>query len=570
MPQRGQWHAADAAAPTAVPRAPTRVTGVHPLAALQRQAGNRSVVQLLRGGALPGAPSVPVTVQRVLELHVDGATTNALEGLDAQQAFEKISEGMSARGDTHDPVRINWRNPRKRARILAVLDEWIRAPKQAKGDRRRENPSGVHALHRSYETYHDVARAVLDRVGAAVGVEIEERLARELIVSEALRERLVAYVVTVLQPKLGALRKEFPQTLALLDTLPGEMSAKQIERLYTPYLATAQQSIAQVLAAAPDATVAALISAIHDVSELLYKPAVEAEREAKRYAEVPEDKLVGKVLLDASLPADAPPGRLPDTPPTFETRPLGKYRGTAATPVQGNAQVATAGRLGYPVSMGPSRSVGKLMVLAQSLGASTEMKEGLAWAIFALWYTEYRRDLTDIHRYHFVMDMAANFGVPYDPVAAPRPPGVPDFGAIVKAAVQDAKVRASGTIKDALAQGPAQGGSGKDEDVGQVTRETDRAAAPEPAARPPEKFTSTQQALLRSYTRLVDQGATTLLIPLPTPYGDSHTREAFGMTKTELLGALQPLFKREHPLLTPTKEGLVLTDAGREALRGLT
>lgn len=62
------------------------------------------------------------------------------------------------------------------------------------------------------------------------------------------------------------------------------------------------------------------------------------------------------------------------------------------------------------------------MKLAHVTGADPQMKESIAYALMALWYTDYRRDLTDIHRYHFVMDMAANFGVPYNPYRAPHNP----------------------------------------------------------------------------------------------------------------------------------------------------
>ena len=61
-------------------------------------------------------------------------------------------------------------------------------------------------------------------------------------------------------------------------------------------------------------------------------------------------------------------------------------------------------------------------MLAQASNASTLSKESLAWGLFAFWYKEYRRELTDIHPQHFVLDMAANFNVGYDPLR----PGVPE------------------------------------------------------------------------------------------------------------------------------------------------
>lgn len=71
--------------------------------------------------------------------------------------------------------------------------------------------------------------------------------------------------------------------------------------------------------------------------------------------------------------------------------------------------------LDNPTDMGPSMTAARMFVLAAAGGARSHQIEALALALFAFWNRTYRRDITDIHRYHFTMDMAANFGVDYDP-----------------------------------------------------------------------------------------------------------------------------------------------------------
>jgi hypothetical protein len=236
----------------------------------------------------------------------------------------------------------------------------------------------------------------------------------------------------------------------------------------------------------------------------------------------------------------------------FERRPLGDYRGQSATPLQSNAQVATAGKLGYPVSLGPSRTTGKLMMLAQATGATPAMKEAIAWAIFSLWYTDYRRDLTDIHRYHFVMDMASVFGVPYDPVGVPRRPGGGDYTGLIHASLKEARGKA-GTV---VAVEPAPAATAPAKRQPATTR-----SAGKPAAAP--QLTAHQLAVLRKFD---PPGLT--VIELPTEYTDTDTLAQFGLSKADFDAAWLPLWNGgKNSLVRPKKgEGLELTTRGTALL----
>jgi hypothetical protein len=152
-----------------------------------------------------------------------------------------------------------------------------------------------------------------------------------------------------------------------------------------------------------------LIAAIHDITNILYKSEIPA---VKDILTIPPERMVGSV-------AEVNKGVF-----SIERRPyeMRDWRGKAATPMVKSKPVETAYVLKTPVSMGPSNTTGRLMMLASAGNAGTLTKESLAWGLFAFWYKEYRRELTDIHQQHFVLDMAANFGVDYDPFN----PKVPD------------------------------------------------------------------------------------------------------------------------------------------------
>lgn len=75
---------------------------------------------------------------------------------------------------------------------------------------------------------------------------------------------------------------------------------------------------------------------------------------------------------------------------------------------------------GMPLWAGPSFTTARLMKMAEWAGASAEEYEALAWAIFGFWNQCYPTSSTWVHRFHEVMDMAANWGVPFVPFTYPR------------------------------------------------------------------------------------------------------------------------------------------------------
>ncbi|WP_442811257.1 eCIS core domain-containing protein [Streptomyces sp. NBC_00481] len=366
------------------------------------------------GGQASGQP----TVQRVLTL---GAKARESDGeQDAEAAYNKILTGVQG-----TPLLDAWENRENRPAIIQVLEEWITAPKQtnppATGTARPEGSKD--ALWRHYKTPEEAASAVLHRVKALPVADVEKQIAESVVLDEKIREKLAEYINTHLSPWLADRRKESTELARQLDSSTEQLAA--LGRLYLPFVEYGEKTLAGILADPQPQKFATLISAIHDVAEILYK--IEG---MEQHVEVTQEEFKGYVLKgdenpssEVNLPGWTGDGVGTGAGPELDRQPVDQtFRGDKATPNQKNPQVNTAGRLGYPVSLGPSRTTGKLMKLAHVTGADPQMKESIAYALMALWYTDYRRDLTDIHRYHFVMDMAANFGVPYNPYRAPHNP----------------------------------------------------------------------------------------------------------------------------------------------------
>ncbi|WP_408996534.1 eCIS core domain-containing protein [Streptomyces europaeiscabiei] len=366
------------------------------------------------GGQTSGQPAV----QRVLTLG-EKVKESASEQ-DAETTYSKILLGVR-----NTPLAGAWEDRENRPAIIQVLKEWMDAPKQsnppANGTSRPQDAKD--ALWRHYKTDEEAASAVLHRVRALPVADVEKQISESVALDEKIREKLAEFIGTHLSPWLAERRKESEELAGHLDFTTAQLAA--LGRLYLPFVDFGEKTLAGILADPQPEKFATLISAIHDVAEILYK--IEGMED---HVTVTQEEFKGYVLkgdenpsAERNLPGWTLDGVGPGTGPELDRQPVDQtFRGDKATPNQRNAQVNTAGRLGFPVSLGPSRTTGKLMKLAHVTGADPQMKESIAYALMALWYTDYRRDLTDIHRYHFVMDMAANFGVTYNPYRAPRNP----------------------------------------------------------------------------------------------------------------------------------------------------
>ncbi|MEE1782631.1 hypothetical protein PUR71_06800 [Streptomyces sp. SP17BM10] len=365
---------------------------------------------------------------------------------DAERSYHTIGGSL----DPNSDLGRQWHDPAQRPAIVKVLKDWISAPKpsvpKADGTPRPAGSSDV--LARYYPTDDQAAAAVIARVKSLPMVEIERALAIDISQDPQVHAKVSDFVTNKLVPWLNQHHNDTFDTE--LGTTTRGLAEKP--RLYLPYIDFGDKTIDQILGAPHGEGFPTLVSAIHDVAELMYNH--DDLKDFVIVKEGPEDiEFRGYVLSDAPDSATeqhypgwtSPAGGPPFTPPPMTREPVDKtFRGRDATPNQLNPQVDTAGRLGYPISLGPSRTTGKMIRLAHEAGATPEEKKALAYSLFSLWYTDYRRDITDIHRFHFVMDMAANFGVDYDPFSRPVHPvsGEDVYGPLIDRALEQHRTNA--------------------------------------------------------------------------------------------------------------------------------
>jgi Domain of unknown function (DUF4157) len=85
------------------------------------------------------------------------------------------------------------------------------------------------------------------------------------------------------------------------------------------------------------------------------------------------------------------------------------------------AWVKSAREASAPLSAGPSATTAQVLALGVSVGASGTELEALAWALFTLWNMMPLHQ-SGTHRFHEVMDVAAQYGVSYTRFQYSTPP----------------------------------------------------------------------------------------------------------------------------------------------------
>ncbi|HEY0404806.1 MAG TPA: DUF4157 domain-containing protein [Pyrinomonadaceae bacterium] len=99
---------------------------------------------------------------------------------------------------------------------------------------------------------------------------------------------------------------------------------------------------------------------------------------------------------------------------------LSAARNTHWNPNEGAAWTQQARQNRAPLSAGPSATTAQILTLADKIGAPASEKRALAWAIFAFFNQGLARHQSGTHRFHEVMAIAANYGVPYNEWAYPE------------------------------------------------------------------------------------------------------------------------------------------------------
>lgn len=338
-------------------------------------------------------------------LHFREADGRLREMTDAEQAWKEITQNVQG-GFHHFFVHL-------KREILPILKEWISA--QGGTDRaawriRREMGQQRHIL--VFGDHTNMARAVMGEFLAREALDgTETRLARATVQSRYIGAHLAA-LIEKLRMKLAA-----PGAAPVLTALLTDATPALAKLPYQPLYKRPGASIPKVLKA-PDAYYFEdRVVTLHDVCDYLKKYAA-------ALVEVPPEMSQGTWFRINDL------GK-----PEYVRRPIAgtaDFRYKTASPDEGpytlkeNSGYVMAARVqGMPIWAGPSFTTGRMMRMAQWAGASPQEHEALAWAIFAFWNQCYPTSTTWVHRFHEVMDMAANWGVPFEPFTYPStiPPG---------------------------------------------------------------------------------------------------------------------------------------------------
>lgn len=291
--------------------------------------------------------------------------------------------------------------------ILPILREWITsrggddrqawAERAAAGERR-------HILE--FQDYTNLARAVMGEFLGGIALEDEENpLARQTMASRYIWANLDSLLEKI--------------NLKIAGDTGGKLTGLKDTNVppkgpYQPLYKKQGANIPKVLAN-PDAYYFEdKIVTLHDVMNYLKKQSL---------VNVPAEKSQGSffTINDQGYPTVS---RKPITGTAdFRFNDKDDGGGYRHFTLKENSGFIKAARVsGMPIWAGPSFTTGRLMQMCAWAGANDAEFEAMAWGIFAFWNCCYPETSTWTHRFHAVMDMAYNYGVPYVPFSYPKAP----------------------------------------------------------------------------------------------------------------------------------------------------
>ncbi|NRG06227.1 hypothetical protein HRJ46_23280, partial [Vibrio coralliilyticus] len=155
------------------------------------------------------------------------------------------------------------------------------------------------------------------------------------------------------------------------------------------------------------------ISALHDLTDILW-----ANDETRHFVLL-DDKHANVTVFSDYLLKEPDLARIPYTLNQQKISDSSSFRRKDGTLLERSAPIKSARKMQMPISAGPTYTTSRYMTLAEKSGCTTGEKTAIAWSLFAFWCLEYYKSHSPIHRFHFVMDMASNFGVEYLPFYYP-------------------------------------------------------------------------------------------------------------------------------------------------------
>ena len=285
--------------------------------------------------------------------------------------------------------------PRHRSEALALIKSWMSVSQYQSV---RMLKSQIY-LHRKFPHLTDMAVYILAQIHAQPVLLAENQLAKQAINNDYISGQLNSLI-----PKLVQRFEHHTHS-----TIAREFKTFHKGRYWPWYIGRFRGAFQY-----PERySIATKIAAIHDLSDYYHYTKNNNSFPYQHITHVPEEKAVASNKegeKESFLNARDNDG----IGPQIKLREI--------YPIMRAARIHNK-----PVQGGPSLTTGRLMQMSRDANATVEELEAVAWAIFAFWNQSYTTSASGIHHFHFVMDMASNYGVDYD-IRRPlpdRPPGPP-------------------------------------------------------------------------------------------------------------------------------------------------
>ena len=314
---------------------------------------------------------------------------------EANSAYDEIYEGTQKGGDASlgNPMIL------KKTQILQVLKQWI----GTYNNRAARFVLSQPAVNRTYESWSELARALIGEVDSAPNLLKEDDLAKKTVQSGYINDHLASLILKV------AAKVQMEAD----STAKKSVQSKWHKGKYYPWYYFRSGGFAGVMASPKTYPFAAKVAVLHDLSDFFN------DTNPVGATDVPLDKQSATAIV----------GQDPFTAKyAYNKVPLGAtttFRRADGTLLEDSPIIRAARENKMPLSYGPSYTTGRLMQLTQFSGGSADEFQAMAWGIFAFWNQFYYTSQSGIHRFHCVMDMANNYGVPYTPFQYPSDP--PDY-----------------------------------------------------------------------------------------------------------------------------------------------
>lgn len=347
--------------------------------------------------ATPGAPhAVAAGAEEVRRVVV----VNGARCTDAEATYQAMYQAVT--GTTYPKTGRVLSNEIAivKDKVVALLASWIAVENTAGiGPQVKRAVLGQVPVGRVYSNYVDLAVALVGEIEAAPQLKAETDLA-----ARAMDSAYLSHQLDTLMPKL---KTQFQTRMG--TTIAARYGNWHMGKYYPWYLIGFTGGFGDVFDNPSTYSLAAKVAAIHDLTDCYFEIQPAA-------VQVPPSKSKGTSLVGGPHKADLVDGT---GKATFRDKATG-------TLDEQNEVIVSARWLKKPIQMGPSFTTGRFMELAHGAGADVETLEALAWALFAFWNQKYTTSASGVHRFHFVMDMANNYGVPYS-MTADLPADPPTF-----------------------------------------------------------------------------------------------------------------------------------------------